>query len=248
MRRRRCWPGSPPGPGCARAMPRWARSPACAGTCRWRSGCSPASCATTPPGRAGELAADLAAARDRLALMHAENLSVGAAFGLSYADLTPDQQRLFRRLGLVPGPSFDAYAAAALDGTALAAARRGLDELYDQHLIAEPAPAATSCTTCSASTPAPWPPKTTSPEQTKRSAGCWTTTCTPPWPPATTGPPGPPLTAARRRAAAGPRPRRVHSRAGGRLAGSRAGEPARRRRLRRRARTISSTRSPSPPR
>ena len=86
------------------------------------------------------LAAELAEARDRLALMHAENVSVGAAFGLSYADLTPGPRRLFRRLGLVPGPSIDAYAAAALDGTSLATARRHLDELYDQHLIAEPAP------------------------------------------------------------------------------------------------------------
>jgi len=88
----------------------------------------------------GELAADLAVARDRLALMHAENLSVGAAFGLSYADLTPGQRRLFRRLGLHPGPDIDAYAAAALDGTTLAAARRGLEGLYDQHLLTEPAP------------------------------------------------------------------------------------------------------------
>ena len=86
------------------------------------------------------LAADLAEARDRLALMHAENVSVGAAFGLSYADLTPGPRRLFRRLGLVPGPGIDAYAAAALDGTGLATARRHLDELYDQHLIDEPAP------------------------------------------------------------------------------------------------------------
>jgi len=86
------------------------------------------------------LAAELAAARDRLALMHAENVSVAAAFGLSYADLTPGPRRLFRRLGLVPGPRIDAYAAAALDGTALAVARRQLDELYDQHLLAEPAP------------------------------------------------------------------------------------------------------------
>jgi tetratricopeptide (TPR) repeat protein/transcriptional regulator with XRE-family HTH domain len=86
------------------------------------------------------LAAELAAARGRLTLMHAENLSVGAAFDLSYTDLTPGPQRLFRRLGLVPGPSIDAYAAAALDGTSLAAARRHLDELYDQHLIDEPAP------------------------------------------------------------------------------------------------------------
>jgi tetratricopeptide (TPR) repeat protein/transcriptional regulator with XRE-family HTH domain len=87
-----------------------------------------------------ELAAGLAVARDRLALMHAENLSVGAAFGLSYQDLPDDQQRLFRRLGLHPGPSIDAYAAAALDGTTLAVARRGLEGLYDQHLLAEPAP------------------------------------------------------------------------------------------------------------
>jgi tetratricopeptide (TPR) repeat protein/transcriptional regulator with XRE-family HTH domain len=93
-----------------------------------------------PVRTAAGLAAELAAARDRLALMHAENLSVGAAFGLSYTDLTPGPQRLFRRLGLVPGPSIDAHAAAALDGTSLATARRQLDELYDQHLLAEPAP------------------------------------------------------------------------------------------------------------
>jgi tetratricopeptide (TPR) repeat protein/transcriptional regulator with XRE-family HTH domain len=93
------------------------------------------------PVRTGaDLAAELAQARDRLALMHVENLSVGAAFGLSYADLTADPRRLFRRLGLVPGPGIDVYSAAALDGIDLATARRHLDELYDQHLIAEPAP------------------------------------------------------------------------------------------------------------
>jgi tetratricopeptide (TPR) repeat protein/transcriptional regulator with XRE-family HTH domain len=86
------------------------------------------------------LAADLAAARDRLALMRAENVSVGAAFGLSYSDLTAAQQRLFGRLGLHPGSSIDAYSAAALDGISLAAARHHLNELYDQHLLAEPSP------------------------------------------------------------------------------------------------------------
>ena len=84
-------------------------------------------------------AAELAAAVDRLELMATENLSVTAAFGMSYADLTGDQQQLFRRLGLHPGTDIDAYAAAALDGTDLAAARRGLEALYDQYLIAEPA-------------------------------------------------------------------------------------------------------------
>jgi hypothetical protein len=92
-----------------------------------------------PAWSAAALAAELASARDRLSLMHAENLSVAAAFGLSYQDLSGDQQRLFRRLGLHPGPSIDGYAAAALDGTTLDAARRGLDELYDQHLLTEPA-------------------------------------------------------------------------------------------------------------
>jgi class 3 adenylate cyclase/tetratricopeptide (TPR) repeat protein len=85
-------------------------------------------------------AAELAAAVDRLELMVTENLSVAAAFNLSYDDLAPDQQRLFRRLGLHPGADIDGYAAAALDGSGLAAARRGLDALYDQHLLTEPAP------------------------------------------------------------------------------------------------------------
>jgi len=86
------------------------------------------------------LAADLAVARDRLAVMRAENLTVAAAFDLSYADLTGGQQRLFRCLGLVPGPGVDAYAAAALDGTSIDEARRDLGELYDQHLLTEHAP------------------------------------------------------------------------------------------------------------
>jgi tetratricopeptide (TPR) repeat protein/transcriptional regulator with XRE-family HTH domain len=93
-----------------------------------------------PAWTAAGLATELSAAKERLALMHAENVSAAAAFGLSYADLTPGQQRLFRSLGLVPGPSFDAYAAAAVGGTGLDEARHQLGELYDQHLIAEPAP------------------------------------------------------------------------------------------------------------
>jgi class 3 adenylate cyclase/tetratricopeptide (TPR) repeat protein len=87
----------------------------------------------TAAGRAGELAA----AVDRLELMTTENLSVAAAFNVSYEDLTADQRRLFRRLGLHPGTDVDAYAAAALDGTGQAAARRGLEALYDQYLLVE---------------------------------------------------------------------------------------------------------------
>jgi tetratricopeptide (TPR) repeat protein/transcriptional regulator with XRE-family HTH domain len=92
--------------------------------------------AWTPAGLAG----DLAAARDRLQLMAAENLSVAAAFDLSHQDLTGAQQQLFRRLGLHPGPDIDAHAAAALDDTSPGQARRRLEDLYDQHLITQPAP------------------------------------------------------------------------------------------------------------
>jgi tetratricopeptide (TPR) repeat protein/transcriptional regulator with XRE-family HTH domain len=84
-------------------------------------------------------AAEPASARDRLELMAAENLSVAAAFDLSYANLSPDEQRLFRRRGLHPGTDIDAFAAAALDGVRLAVTRRGLEALYDQYLLAEPA-------------------------------------------------------------------------------------------------------------
>ncbi len=92
-----------------------------------------------PAWSAAGRAAELASARDRLELMATENLSVAAAFDLSYEDLAPDQQRLFRRLGLHPGSDIDGYAAAALDGTDLGAARRGLEALYDQYLLTEPA-------------------------------------------------------------------------------------------------------------
>ena len=92
-----------------------------------------------PAWTAADLAAELAAEAGRLELMRAENLSVAAAFDLSYQDLTEGQQRLFRRLGVHPGTDIDAYAAAALDGTDLATARRHLDGLYDQYLLTEPA-------------------------------------------------------------------------------------------------------------
>lgn len=88
---------------------------------------------------ASRLADELAAAHDRLEYMHSENLSVAAAFDLSYQDLDAGQQRLLRRLGLHPGTDIDSYAAAALDDSSLAAARRGLDELFDHHLVTEPA-------------------------------------------------------------------------------------------------------------
>jgi tetratricopeptide (TPR) repeat protein/transcriptional regulator with XRE-family HTH domain len=86
-----------------------------------------------------DVAADLADARDRLELITAEDTSVAAAFDLSYQDLSSDQQRLFRRLGLHPGTDVDAHAAADLDDTDIGRARRGLAALYDHYLLTEPA-------------------------------------------------------------------------------------------------------------
>jgi tetratricopeptide (TPR) repeat protein len=92
-----------------------------------------------PAREPADLAAKLAAARNRLELLRAENLSVGAAFRMSYADLTEDQQRLFRRLGLHPGTDIDTYAAAVLDDIGQVAAEQHLEALYDQHLVIESA-------------------------------------------------------------------------------------------------------------
>ena len=92
-----------------------------------------------PAWTVADLAAELTAARDRLELMTTENLTVAAAFDLSYQDLAEDQRTMFRRLGLHPGTDIDAYAAAALGDLDLAAARRHLEALYDHYLLTEPA-------------------------------------------------------------------------------------------------------------
>jgi tetratricopeptide (TPR) repeat protein len=86
-----------------------------------------------------DLAADLTRARDRLAHLRAESVSVAAVFDLSYQDLSDAQRRMFRRLGLHLGSDIDAWAAAALDGIGPDDARRLLQALAQQNLITEPA-------------------------------------------------------------------------------------------------------------
>ena len=84
------------------------------------------------------VARELSASHDRLTAMRAEDISVTAAFDLSYRDLTTSQQRLFRRLGLHPGNDVDAYAAAALDDADLQVTRQHLGDLHDHNLVSEP--------------------------------------------------------------------------------------------------------------
>src|SRR5215469_683299 len=107
-----CWPGWRPGPGSKRGDAAVQEITRLCGYLPLAIRMIASQLRHQPARSAARLAADLAAASDELDLMHAENMSVAAAFSLSYADLTAGQQRLFRRLGLVQGPSFDAYAAA----------------------------------------------------------------------------------------------------------------------------------------
>ncbi len=60
---------------------------------------------------------------------------MSGAFALSYQQLTPEHQRLFRRLGLHTGDDWDAYLAAAVIGSTRAEAERLLDDLLDVHLV-----------------------------------------------------------------------------------------------------------------
>lgn len=86
-----------------------------------------------------DLLDDLTATQDRVAAMRAEDDSVQTAFDLSYRDLTPVQQRVFRCLGLFPGSDIDAHAVAALAAVSLPDARDLLDGLFQHHLVEEPA-------------------------------------------------------------------------------------------------------------
>ncbi|MGW4847057.1 ATP-binding protein, partial [Nocardia brasiliensis] len=86
------------------------------------------------------LADEFAAATDRLGVLEAGPRAVQVAFTMSYQDLPPESQRLFRCLGLHPGPDTDMHAAAALAGIPVATVRNELEALYTDHLIEETQP------------------------------------------------------------------------------------------------------------
>ena len=90
--------------------------------------------AWTPAG----LASELTQAGDLPEEINDGQETVGAVLELSYRDLTEDQQRMFRRLGLHPGADIDAWAAAALDEASPGEARRHLRALCEQNLLTEP--------------------------------------------------------------------------------------------------------------
>ncbi|HEY2577091.1 MAG TPA: BTAD domain-containing putative transcriptional regulator, partial [Streptosporangiaceae bacterium] len=67
-------------------------------------------------------------------------MNVAAVFSWSYRQLCPAAARLFRLLGLHPGPDISAPATASLAGTGLAGTRRLLAELTRAHLVTEHQP------------------------------------------------------------------------------------------------------------
>ncbi|KZM74857.1 ATP-binding protein [Nocardia terpenica] len=87
-----------------------------------------------------DLAAEFATAQDLLGELDTGDRAVRAAFTASYDSLPPARQRLFRRLGVHPGPDLDAYAVAALNDIGLTTARHELEALYTDHLIDETTP------------------------------------------------------------------------------------------------------------
>ncbi len=79
----------------------------------------------------------VAETRASLLTLAAEHDSVAAAFEVSYQHLDPARQRMFRLLGLHPGPTTDGYAAAALAATSVKEATGLLDGLHGEGLLTE---------------------------------------------------------------------------------------------------------------
>jgi DNA-binding SARP family transcriptional activator len=85
------------------------------------------------------LAAELSDMADRLEALDAGDpaASVRAVFSWSYQQLSPEAARMFRLLGLHPGPDITVPAAASLTATLLPAARQALRELTAANLLTE---------------------------------------------------------------------------------------------------------------
>jgi DNA-binding SARP family transcriptional activator/Tfp pilus assembly protein PilF len=88
----------------------------------------------------GHLVERLRDERHRLVELEAGQRGVTAALDLSYHDLSVDQQRTYRRLGLHPGPDIDVCAAGALLDATQEEAGRLLEQLLEAHLLQERTP------------------------------------------------------------------------------------------------------------
>ncbi len=87
-----------------------------------------------------DLAEELAVERDRLDVLTADDdevTGVRAVFSWSYRMLAPEAARVFRLLGLHPGPDVGVASAAALTGSTTTAVRCQLAALTSAHLLTE---------------------------------------------------------------------------------------------------------------
>jgi tetratricopeptide (TPR) repeat protein len=94
--------------------------------------------AAQPDMRLAELVAELASQEERLALLDVDGdprTAVASVFSWSYRHLPAAEARMFRMLGLHPGPDWDRYAAAALAGGEFGPAGQQVVALARAHLI-----------------------------------------------------------------------------------------------------------------
>ncbi|WP_188316913.1 AfsR/SARP family transcriptional regulator [Solihabitans fulvus] len=95
---------------------------------------------TRPAWTVRGLANRLADSEERLAELTAGDRSVAGAFALSYQHLDAPRQRMFRLLGLHPGPDWDSHLAAVLTETSPRQAELLLEDLVDAHLLQQAEP------------------------------------------------------------------------------------------------------------
>ncbi|WP_326629507.1 NB-ARC domain-containing protein [Streptomyces sp. NBC_01761] len=88
----------------------------------------------------GYLAGRMAGDEQRLGELSVGDRSVEAAFSLSYEHLAPEQQRVFRALGLAPTVEFDVLTAAAMLHGPSHATEQILESLVDTSLLQQPRP------------------------------------------------------------------------------------------------------------
>jgi DNA-binding SARP family transcriptional activator/Tfp pilus assembly protein PilF len=96
--------------------------------------------ATNPHLSLQAIAAELADGHDRLDTLTSGDpcSDVRTVFSWSYRALSPDAARLFRLLGLHPGPDISTSAAASLSGVTRAQVRPALTELIRNNILMEP--------------------------------------------------------------------------------------------------------------
>jgi DNA-binding SARP family transcriptional activator len=102
---------------------------------------------TRPRAALADVAAELRDARGRLDALETGDLltDLRAVFSWSYQKLSPRAARMFRLLGIHPGPDVSAAAAASLAGIPLPTARAALAELTRASLLTEDANGRFSC-------------------------------------------------------------------------------------------------------